>query len=275
MECQLGRLLIFIDESGTMPLDNEKDIFAAAGIGVFDSYPIFTGQKGKKPWVIGQILKHSAIPFISYIVPDAKYFAKIHDKLDAIEKKAAATLKITGNNQKYFSTYGLERRNFLWIQTVNNCIGQIVLKATVKDSIDELVIYLDEKTLQPTSLNLFKNQIKEKLDIMKGSLKKIENVPKKILAFIDSKLKWDKNKIRIVWSNQSEALPAIHGLEIAHYLSYHFRKDYNKANSKENLQNRLKKAGYIYHSGEMNSVLLGDFNTKSIQDWEKNTGLKL
>ncbi|MBN1996395.1 hypothetical protein JW935_02500 [candidate division KSB1 bacterium] len=67
----MGNLLIFIDESGTMPLYKEKCIFAVAGIGVFDNYPIFTGQKGKKLWLIGQIVKHSAIPFIPYIDPES------------------------------------------------------------------------------------------------------------------------------------------------------------------------------------------------------------
>jgi len=274
MEYQLGRLLIFIDECGTMPLNNEKDIFVAAGIGVFNNYPIFTGQKGKKPWLIGQIVKHSAIPFISYIEPDSEYYTKIHEKLENVEKMATATLEITGNNKKYFSIYGMEKRNILWILTVNNCIGRIILNATIKDSIDELVIYLDQKTLQTTSLKLFKNQIERELDIMNGSLKKIENVSQNILAFINSKLKWNKNEIKIIWSNEPEALPATYGLEISHYLGYYFRTDYNKAYSEENLQNRLRKVGYIYHSSKMNSALLGDFSARSIQDWEKNTGLK-
>lgn len=47
----------------------------------------------------------------------------------------AATLKITGNNKKYFSAYGLEK-NMLWIQTVNNYISQIILIATKIDTID-------------------------------------------------------------------------------------------------------------------------------------------
>lgn len=269
----MANLLIFIDESGTMPLNNEKTIFAAAGIGVFDDYPIFTGKKGYKPWLVGQILKHSAIPFISYIDPDDEYFMKINKKLNDIEKMATATLKITGNNKNYFSLYGIKKRNMLWILTVLNCIGRIILNATAKDSIDKLSIYLDQKTLHPTSLSLFKNQIKRELDIICGSLKKIENVPINILALINSRLNWDKDEIRVIWSNETEALPAIYGLKIAHYLSSYFRKDYNKGYIEESIQNRLKKAGYTYHSCKMNALLTKNFNSTSIQDWEKNTGL--
>jgi flagellar assembly factor FliW len=89
----MGKLLIFIDESGTMPLNKEKDIFVAAGIGVFENYPIFTGQKGKKPWLIGQIVKHSAIPFISYIDPDAEYYTKIQKNLIKLKKWLLRLLK--------------------------------------------------------------------------------------------------------------------------------------------------------------------------------------
>jgi hypothetical protein len=187
---------------------------------------------------------------------------------------ATATFKITGNNKKYFSAHGLEIPNILWIQTVINCIGQIILNASIKNSIEALVIYLDQKSLKTTSLNLFKNQISKEMSIMKDSLKKVKNVSHGLLAFIDSKLNWDKNEIRIIWSNEPEALPATYGLDIAHYLSHYFRNDFKKTNSKGNMQNRLKDAGYIYHSSKMNSSLIRDFTMNSIQDWEKNTGLK-
>lgn len=270
----MGKLLIFIDESGTMPLNKENDIFVAAGFGTFDNYPIFKEKKGYKSWLIAQLTKHSAIPFVSYIEPDEDNIYKTQQKFDDIERMAKATLQSTGNNKKYFYADGLERRNIIWIHTINNCIGQIILNSTINDSVDEITIYLDQKTLKTTSLNLFINQIKRELIIMHGSLYKIQGIPETLINLIRSRLNWKEDEVKIIWSNEPEALPATYGLELAHYLAYYFCKDYKKKESSNSLQNCLLNAGYVNFSNQTNSLLTKGFSDKIILDWEQNTGLK-
>lgn len=273
-ESTLSKLFIFIDESGTMPLNKEKDIFVAAGFSTFNDYPIFKEKKGKKTWLIGQLIKHSAIPFISYIEPDDEYLIKVKQRFDQIEEMAKVTLGTTGNNKKYFPTDGLKRRNMIYINTINNCIGQIILNSTIKDRIDEITIYLDQKTLKKTSLNLFNNQIKRELKIMNSSIDKIHDIPESLKDFIKSRLNWNENEVRIFWSNQPESFSAEYGLELAHYLCHLFFKEYKKKESPNSLYNMLIKAGYTNFLSKTNSLLTKELNGKTIQDWEKNTGLK-
>lgn len=270
----MAKLLIFIDESGTMPFNLEKNIFAAAGVGTFNNYPIFDGKKGYKTWLVGQLNKHKAIPYISFIEPNEEYINTIKQRFNDIEQMAQTTLETTGNNKKYFSAYGLDQRNMIWMHTINNCIGQIILNSTIAENIDEITIYLDQKTLKTTSLNLFTNQIIRKLLIINGSLDKIHNIPKSFINFVRSRLNWQADKVRIVWSNEPEALPATFGLELAHYLGYHFCKDYKKKETPKSLHNLLINAGYLNFYNKTNSLLTKEIDEKPIQDWEKNTGFR-
>ena len=270
----MGRLLIFIDESGTMPLEKENNIFVAAGIGTFGNYPNFEEKKGYKSWLVSEIKKHTAIPFVSFINPTEEYKKKIKSQFDKIELMAQVTLHTTGRNKKYISPEGLERRNIIWIHTVNNCIGNVILNATVLQSIDELYIYIDQKTLKPTSLNLLLNQIERKIINMHNSLEKMMLENPNFISFIKSRLNWNKNTIKVQWSNEPESSKAVKGLELAHYLSYHFNKDFKKNNKNNSIQNYLTKAGYGYISCETTDLLLREINEDSIKDWEKNTRLK-
>ena len=106
--------------------------------------------------MINQPKKYSAIPYISYLNPDKEFNRTLQVKLDEIEKQGKISLLRTGNNKKYFSADGLERKNLIWVHTVDNCILQIILRAAMSKSMDELIIYIDQKTLKETSSNLFK-----------------------------------------------------------------------------------------------------------------------
>jgi len=269
----MSKLLIFLDESGTMPIKIETEIFLAAGIGVFDDYPIYEKREGHKVWLVNQLKRHNAIPYISYLNPDEKFKISLQNKLDEIDKLGTQSLTRNGNNKKYFSAYGLERRNLIWIHTVDNCILQIILRAATFKPVHELVIYVDQKSLSDTSLNFIKYLIKHILDGMTYTFTRGSGVGQDFDKQILSNLNLNPDHIRLIWSNEIESLPASCGLELVHYLGYHFSKDFNTQSRKSSIMNLLSSAGFLSFSGEINSFWLRDIDEKTIRDWERNTGL--
>ena len=65
-----------------MPPNKETKVFLAAGFGVFDDYPIFNKKEGYKSWLINQLKKYSANPYISYLNPDKEFNRNLQLKLD-------------------------------------------------------------------------------------------------------------------------------------------------------------------------------------------------
>lgn len=270
----MSKLLVFIDETGTMPLGNETEVFLAAGLGVFDDFPMYEQRKGYKTWLVNQLKKHNAIPFISYLNPDDKFIKVLQNRLDQIDKLGKLSLTSTGNNKKYFSEHGLEKRNLIWVHTVDNCILQIILRAAIYKTINELMIYIDQKSLKQTSLTFFEYLVKHIRDGMTFTLTRGSGDGQTIDRQILLNLKWNTNDIRLIWSNEIESVPASCGLELAHYLGYHFSKDFNKQSMQGSLMNLLSLAGFNSFSGEINSLWLKEINEETIVNWEKNTGLK-
>ena len=269
----MSKLLIFIDETGTMPLGNETEVFLAAGVGVFDDYPLYEKREGYKDWLVNQLKKHNAIPYISYLNPDEKFKKILQNRLEEINKLGKLSLTKTGNNKKYFSEHGLEKRNLIWLHTVDNCILQIILRAAIFKPINELIIYVDQKSLKNTSLNFFEYLIKHIRKGMTDTLTRGSGVGQPFDKEVLSNLNWNPNDIRLIWSNHIEAVPASCGLELAHYLGYHFSKDFYKQTVQNSIMNLLSLAGFYSFSGEINSLWLREIDEETIKKWEDNTGL--
>ena len=109
---------------------------------------------------------------------------------------------------------------------------------------------------------------------MINSIERTSGVSNGIKGLLKSNCFWTENRVKVIWKNETEALPATHGLELAHYLGLHFWKDFKKPDNENSFVELMKKAGYMNYSANMNILLTKKMDTNLIQEWERNTGLK-
>lgn len=67
-------LKIYCDESGTMPInEDKKDIFLATAIGTINNFPDSITFSGHKSWIIQKMKEFKITPAIAYINPEKGY----------------------------------------------------------------------------------------------------------------------------------------------------------------------------------------------------------
>lgn len=265
-------LNIYCDESGTMPIDDSTDLFLTASVGVVNQHISFDKKSGHKNWLIDRLKQFNSIPFITFILPKKGYGNIVKAKFDKINTMARYTRLITGRNTHYLDEDGLRIPNFIWSFCMLKSIGNVILNAVDQQEINKIQIFIDDKSFSKPSKMFFINSLFRQLNIMIDSITKLKGYFPSQTNRLLERINKIEGETSLYWRDESDASPAKEGLEIAHYLAYHFRKDFRKK-TKTCISKLLTESKYDYFQMDVTELLIQPINEKTIEDWKKNTGL--
>lgn len=268
-------LSIFGDESGTMPIsDNKKDVFVTAIIATLDELPIL-GQPTTigRGWIVSKIKEINGSPFITYIKPITEYSNTIKSKMDKMNTMARMTRLMSGNNSKYLTDEGVRIRNFIWFNCMQQTIAQAILSGISSTAVTEIRIYLDQKSLATPTKNLFVKQISNIRRIVQNELMKLWNVNPAEIKRIEDNLLFTEKEISLYFSNESEAEKASDGLKLTHHLARFFYKDIRKSTNPK-IETLLKQEGFNDVITDFTDIFMQPIDSNVINKWEQNTGLR-
>lgn len=267
----MNKLLIFGDESGTMPVKDSDDIFVTSSISVFNSYPSFDNKNFHREWVINFIKEKHMFPAISYVLPRKGYSKNLKDKYDKINIMARMTRLMTGANKQYLTKDCIPLRNHIWLFCTLQSINNTIINSLIKNKIFEINVFLDQKSLAYASKNLFIRMLQRKLKLYKKSLLKFKDQHPEFIKILIDRFIDASNSIYLFWSNEENTKNAKGGLLLAHYLASYYKKDFNKHKT---IQNLLKQYGFKNADNDVTDLLLIPPNQQALDTWQRNTGLK-
>jgi hypothetical protein len=266
-------LRIYGDESGTMPLDDNGDVFVTATVSILGDHPSINEPNGHLRWLIDQLKELHAIPFIAFIKPTPGYGNRIKQKLDKTNTMARMTRLMTGANSQYLTQEGIPLRNHIW----NHCMSLSIAMATfnggiIREHIDKVDILLDQKPMRDPSTNLLKNLIQKAPPTLWEVLQqaKLRFDPQQVKKF-ESRLKFSQD-ISLAWSDEIHNPSSKGGLDLAHYLANHYHKGLKKSNNPA-IRLLLSQSGFQNVDIDLTDRITS-IDPRAIKNWEINTGLR-
>ena len=235
----MSKLLIYADESGTMPLEDKEEYFLTAAISYIDKNPEISMKDGHLGTLLKMIKDSGGIPSISYLKSFKGFKNQVLKKVQEINKLSKISYIFTRNNSRYYHKYGQNPGNWIWIHCMGDSISRVVLKNILLGNIiNEISIYFDRKSLKNGTKLLLEDNIKKIRGTWIEFLKRSRGVetPKKILMARES-------DIHINWINIEKEYKPIH--KLASFCYEALRK--NKLNTFKNKLNSMGLGVEIIH----------------------------
>lgn len=265
-------LRIYGDEAGTMPLEDDGDIFVTATVSVLGEPPLINLPNGHHTWLIDQFKALNVTPCIAFIKPISGYGKEIKIKLDKMNIMARMTRLITGSNAQYLTQEGIPLRNYIWVFCMGQAIGQGIVGAIVKEyNVDRIEIVLDQKTMPVPVRSLFKNQIQQISPLLGEILEQAKQINPQLAEKFKSRLRFSQDTISLCWSDEVNSSSSKGGLVLAHYLASHYRKGLIKPNNPIKL--RLSQSGFQNIDVDFTNKITS-IDRRAIENWEAITGLR-
>lgn len=197
-------LRIYGDEAGTMPLDDNEDVFVTAMVSILGDHPLINKPNGHLQWLMDQFKALHAVPFVAFIKPIPGYGKCVKQKLDKMNTMARMTRLMTGTNSQYLTQEGLPLRNYIWVHCMSLSIGLATFKGgIIREYIDKVDILLDQKTMPVPSRNLLKSLIGKAPSTLGEVLNQAKRRfdPQQVKEF-ESRLKFSQDTISLTWSDE-------------------------------------------------------------------------
>jgi hypothetical protein len=264
-------LSIFGDESGTLPLHEEDGAFVCATVAT-QGRPRRLEERSKNyRWLIEKLQQYSAHPFVAYIRPLPGYGLAVKSKLEKMDTMARSKKLLTGKHT-YLPLGGIRFRNFVWMHCMLQAITQSFLSGLFRGSIDALEIVLDQKTLAPENRQLLIDLLRRSPALAQETLIRRLMLDADAVEGYLSNIKVDPSRISVSWSDDPGASGAQAGLQLAHYLAWHYRRDLEGLN-KTHLEDELVNAGFRRFARDITEFVITPINRRSIENWKLATGL--
>jgi hypothetical protein len=266
-------LMIFGDEAGTMPEEDDGDVFTAATVATLVKIPMINQPSGKVGWLVEQFKAFGAIPHVAFVKPKLGYGKAIKERQQKMNTMARITRLMTGTNRDFLTRDGMPLRNYIWLYCMGQSIAQAVVSAVIRTEIHRIEIILEQKTMAVPTRTLFESQLPGISNLLLSVLKKAHEVDSSRAALYESRIKFSSDSISLCWSDQTCASGSEGGLCLAHYLASLYRRGLVRS-GEPRIKTLLREEGFTGVEMDITDKLISPLNRKSIQKWEKNTGLR-
>ena len=268
----MSNLILFGDESGTMPKTKNDGPFVTSFVSyVGDNIERCQIDFHRKDF-IQSLAKNDILPMITFVRPGENYFHVLKNKMTKINLMARMTRLITGNNADYLTNIGFPTANFIWIFAMSEAISLSIYKNITIHKIDEIKIFLDQKTLAGPTRKFFLSNIYKIPTLMKNTLLKFYDVNPKYIENAFSNINFSNESISIHWSNELNKDQFKNGFLTAHHLAKYSFTSIRRWGI-EFLEKKLRNAGFNNSMRDVTALLTAPINDKAIEVWKKNTGL--
>lgn len=274
------RIAVYGDESGTMPITDDDEVFLAAACAVPDGVPEGLPLRRSRPRQLAAHLQDAgAAPMVAYIRPGPGYSATLSGKLDRMNTMARATRLRTGANTGFVPDQGLEPRNMAWTYATLMAVATsgLLLVLRTGEVPEGLDIYLDEKTLPDPLRNLARTTAKRVGATTARGARKLARAQSAsqrdlLMAFADA-LDLAQTEIRISWSDEPNFAGSTEGLMLADSLAHHAYRELKKSGARPAIGAALQNAGYDRWQLDATPNVLRDLDRDGVRRWEGATGL--
>lgn len=247
----MSRVTIFGDESGTMPEDDGDRPFCVAALATVAQPPLVQARSGHRGDVLRACASVGCVPQVVYVRATPGYGRKLRAKTSKMSTMARASRLMTGSHE-YFPDQGYSSRNMVWIRSVALCVARAVMRVLNPDTIEEVEVVLDRKTMTGRERALFTDRLSsQSRDIFRDSQKTYE--------------------VQIRWSDDPDASPFQSGLFLAHHVSRLARRAL-EAGTEEVLAQDLG-LGQLEVFYDATHDVIAPLPRWSIEKWKKRTGL--
>jgi hypothetical protein len=266
-------LIIFGDEAGTMPEEDDGDVFTAATVSALVQIPTINQPCGQIGWLIEQFKAFDVIPRVAFLKPKPSYGKVIKEKLQKMNTMARTTRLMTATNRDYLTRDGVPLRNYVWLYCMAQSIAQAVVSAVIRTEVHRIEIILDQKTMAVPTRTLFQHQLLKISNQLLAVLKKAREVDSSRATLYETRVKFSSGSISLCWSDETCASGFEGGLRLAHYLASLYRRGLTRS-EEPRIKALLREEGFAGVEMDFTDKLISPLNRKSIQQWEKNTGLR-
>lgn len=248
-------LRIFGDESGEIAIDDNDGPFVAATVSFLGDNPIIHELQRRSDLFVNQLKEIKAIPRVAFVYPQPGYGERLAKKYSKINTMARVTRLITGANEQYLTRGGIELRNHIWSRCMGGAIIQAIVSAIAIDSIDNVVIVLDQRSLAKPQKNLFRrtlNGIRANLDNILNGIERLKPIG---VAGLKANPRFSQDSMSILFSDDPAVIDAEGGLLLADHLAKLFLRDLRHA-SKCPIKKELEKGGFSHCDKDLTEEIL-------------------
>ncbi len=228
-------LKIFADESGTMPIKNDDEIFVVASIATTTKMSNFSNKIiGERDWLAQELKSKKVYPSVVYVSPHLGFQKKLENKINKMKLMARTTKLMTGANAKYISNRNVfNDRNYIWTACMSMSISEVVMPF-LSQTIDKIKVIIDQMSLAKETENLLNYMILVRLE------QEIKKIISKYPQLYKGGFNFSPNFISLYWRDNPSCPPnSDKALKFADRLAHFFQEDL--MNSKNDMERFLLK----------------------------------
>lgn len=268
-------MLIYGDESGTMPLNDGDKPFIAATVSCLDNPPMLIEGSNNNEKLVAILKNLNATPSAMVVKPYPGYSNAIKTKYSKMQIMARATRLVTGANANYLDrktlTNGFEPRNMIWCHAMLTSIGYAVLNTAFNSTINEVRIILDQKTMRPSMRTFFKEMVVQQMGVGTSEyLSTLLHMNSSVIGLWKSRVRFSAESTYLNWNDECAEFKNEFGLRLADRLS---RKIYQSQSTGDSgIETLLKDAGHADCIVDLSRIVTR-LDKRVIENFKEKTGL--
>lgn len=266
-------LHLYGDEAGVMPTADHDEMFVAATVALAGKPSPGPKRDGHRGSLVTRLVSERVLGCVSFVRPFPGYGQQLEAKFSRMQTMARATRLLTRANAKYLSRDRFSPRNMVWQHVMKQAIGQTVLSALGRSTVDHLVVVLDQKTMAGSTRTLFADQIRRLADDMRPVLaqRAVSGAPGAVVLY--RRLGLARDTVDVRWSDQTLGEGDVDGLFLAHHLASRCLEDLKSGRELE-LPTALKAAGLPCPEIDVTELLIRAISPDVVREWERRTWLR-
>lgn len=209
----MTNLIIFCDESGTMPEGDADASFCAAAIAT-PHPPTVAKRSGYVQDLAAAYRDNQCVPFVVFVRPGPGYSEMLRRKTSKMNTMARTTRLITGHNM-YLPDRGHNPRDMVWIRCMALSLVNVVLRSERPELVRRLTVVLDSKSMREPSKRLFEDRVRAMASDINGPEALKEQSSQRRRRHVQFR----PEEISVFWSDKSASPQFGDGLFLADRLS--------------------------------------------------------
>ena len=268
----MSTIILFGDESGTMPASKKEGPFVAAFISTQNCEIDKLKIDCHKTRLLNSIKSNNFVPIINFVYPGDDYEEIYKRRMEKFEIMARYSKLMTNNTHLLLTNFGIPDRNYIWIQGMGISIGHSFLKMLSNNEIEKIRIYIDQKSMVKKNREFFEHNISEIPQRIFNVLKKNKSIFPNYVKNIQSNLKFSQEDIEIFWNDNDKFQKYKNGFLVVHHLAK-FSKDILKKDGIEKLNEVFENEGFTNSLYDITKFLIAPLDKNAIERWKRSTGL--
>ncbi len=267
----MSRLILYADESGTMPLHDNDSPFVAAIVAARSPLLIDNQRPRGISAFVARAVASGAVPFFAYVLPVPGYAMAVQRKYAKLDLMTRAR-GLLEKKAVWAWAPGAPIRNFVWAQAMLNAIAQLFIRQQAAFALAEVLVIFDRKTLAPETRELFRLMVRRMPHTVNEVLTNLPQLPSSAQRVIRDRFDLAPTNITMLWSDECDEDDVGVGLRVAHHFARCFHRHLLGRDGGE-FEIALSHSGLALTSINFTPTMMRPMDRTFIQEWRAITGL--